>query len=440
MENRVASLPVDVPFTEPERQALAEAHLLDTGDPLSRFRDLFYLLPNRVYLDGNSLGLLSRPAERALLRALDAWKCLGIEGWTDAEPPWFFFAEDLGRLLAPLIGAQSNEVIVTNSTTVNLHQLLSTLYDPASTRKTILADALNFPSDLYALQSHLRLRGYDPTDCLRLVGSSDGYTLREEDLIEAMTEDVQIAMFPAVLYASGQLLDTERLTREAHRRGLRIGFDCSHSIGAVPHRFDLQEPDFAFWCGYKYLCGGPGAAGGIYLNRRHFGKAPGLSGWFGSMKSAQFSMSPELTPANDAGALQIGTPNILSMAPLQGMLELFQEAGIKELRERSLRLTEFLMQLVDRELTAFGVTICTPREATKRGGHVALRHPEAPRLCKALRAAGVIPDFRPPDTIRLAPVPLYTTFTDCVVAITRLRSILSQRHYETIDREQTLVP
>jgi kynureninase len=286
----------------------------------------------------------------------------------------------------------------------------------------------------------LRQRGPSLSTCLRLVGSSDGATLNEDDLIAAMTEDVQIALFPAVLYVSGQLLDTARLTREAHRRGLLIGFDCSHSIGAIPHRFDLEEPDFAFWCNYKYLCGGPGATGGLYLNRRHFGKIPGLAGWFGSKKTAQFAMSLEMTPADHAGALQIGTPNILSMAPLQGVLELFAEAGIENIRAKSLRLTEFLIRLVERELEEFGVTIGTPRETRQRGGHVAMRHPDASRLCRALRAAGVIPDFRPPDTIRLAPVPLYTTFSDCAVAIARLATILRDRRYEAIDIEPSLVP
>ena len=313
------------------------------------------------------------------------------------------------------MGAEAGQVIVTNSTTVNLHQLVATLYTPKPSRPKILADALNFPSDLYALQSQLRLRGLEP-DCRSRACPCPrtGMRLEEEDIVAHMTPDVQMAVLPAVVYTSGQLLDMAYLTEQAHRRGILIGFDCSHSIGAVPHQFDAYGVDFAFWCSYKYLNGGPGAAGGLYLNRRHFGRAPGLAGWFSSAKERQFDMTPALDAASGAGALQIGTPNILSMAPLQGALELFAQAGMENLRRKSLALTAFLMALIDRELSAFGVTILNPREEQRRGGHVAMQHPEAQRIGKALRARGVVPDFRPPNILRFAPAPLYTSFTDCV--------------------------
>ena len=239
-----------------------EARTLDAQDALAAFRQNFYTQPNVIYLDGNSLGLLSRQAEAALLRFVESWKTQAIDGWTSGESPWFYFAEELAALTAPLIGAEANEVIVTNSTTVNLHQLLATLYALDSDRPLVLADALNFPSDLYALQSQLRLRGLDPATHLVLVPGRDGL-LDEEDIVAAMSGQVQIALVPAVVYTSGQLLDIAYLTAEAHRRNILIGFDCSHSIGIVPHEFDAQDVDFAFWCSYKYLNGGPGASGGI---------------------------------------------------------------------------------------------------------------------------------------------------------------------------------
>lgn len=411
----------------------------DAGDGLSAFRALFYLQPGQIYLDGNSLGLLSKPAEAALLRVLEAWKTEGIGGWTEAVPPWFTLAEQLGAMTAPLLGAEPEAVIVTNSTTVNLHQLLATLFAPIHRRAKILADILNFPSDLYALHSHLRLRGLDPKTHLLLARSEDGWSLSEDAIVAQMTEEIQLAVLPAVLYHSGQLLDMARLTQEAHRRGIVIGFDCSHSIGAVPHKLDAWGVDFAFWCSYKYLNGGPGASGGLYLNRRHFGCAPGLAGWFGSVKERQFEMSPALQPAGGAGALQIGTPNILSMAPLLGALEMLAEAGIERLRAKSLALTDFLMALVETELGAWGFTFATPREPHRRGGHVALVHPEAVRLCKALRQAQVIPDFRPPHIVRLAPVPLTTSFLDCCEAVQRLKRILETRTYLEFAAERDLV-
>ena len=308
-------------------QAYAQAR--DAEDALAPFASLFYRQPGQIYLDGNSLGLLSKPAEAAVLRVLDQWKTLGIDGWTEASPAWFHLAEELGVLTAPLIGATADEVVVTNSTTVNLHQLLATLFQPSAARPYILADALAFPSDAYALQSHLRLRGLDPARHLVLAPSRDGFTLDEDDIIAAMTPSVQMAVLPAVIYAGGQLLDMAALTRAAHERAIIIGFDCSHSIGAVPHAFDEWGVDFAFWCGYKYLNGGPGASGGLYLNRRHFGRAPGLAGWFSSAKDRQFDMAGQLSAAAGAGALQIGTPNILSMAPLLGTLPMILDAGTR---------------------------------------------------------------------------------------------------------------
>ncbi len=423
----------------------------DAADPLAALRDQFYL-PNdanvHLYLDGNSLGLLSRPAEASLLAALESWKTQAIAGWTHGAPaPWFSFAETLAEKIAPLVGAHGpDEVIVSGTTTANLHQLLATLFRPAGLRTKIVTDALNFPSDRYALASHLRLRGLDPADHLVVVPSRDGRTLREEDLIEAMSApDVVLAVFPSVLYASGQLLDMERLTDCARRQGVLIGWDCSHSIGAVPHALSDWGADFAVWCHYKYLNAGPGAVGGLYVNRRHHAvnggacAAPGLAGWFGSEKARQFDMTDALAPAGDAGALQIGTPSILGMAPLAGALELHHRAGIERLREKSLRLTAYLRALVEARLSRFGVWVATPRANERRGGHLALVHPDADRLCRALRENGVVPDFRAPDVIRLAPVPLYNRFVDCFDAVARLETILVEKRHERLSAGREVV-
>jgi kynureninase len=417
-----------------------EALRLDADDELARFRDEFYLPQGQIYLDGNSLGLLSRRAEAAVLRVMREWKEFGVEGWTGGDPPWFYLAEALAANVAPLLGAEADEVIVANSTTVNLHQLLATLYEPRSPRTTILTDELIFPSDRYALQSQLALRGMDPDLNLKIVKSADGVTLDENEIVAAMTDDVQMVVLPTVIYTSGQLLDVAKLTCEAHRRGILVGFDCSHSIGAIPHQFDSCGVDFAFWCHYKYLNGGPGAPGGLYLHRRHFGRRPGLAGWFGCHKARQFDMSSILIPENNAGALQIGTPHILSMAPLQAALELQSEAGIDGLRMKSLRLTHFLREIVVNLLSEHDIVVVTPQEDNRRGGHIALRHSDAARLCRSLRALGVVPDYRPPDLMRLAPVPLYTRFIDCCDAIGRLKQVLVGKLYNSFDAERQLVP
>ena len=415
------------------------AHLLDNQDTLAGFRDRFYFLPGQIYLDGNSLGLLSVPAEAAVLRVLNEWKTLGVQGWTEAETPWFFLAEELGKQVAPLVGAHPEEVIVANSTTVNLHQLLATLFQPSGARTKLLTDTLSFPSDRYALDSHLRLRGLEPHTHLCLVPSSDGFTLSEAEIVEAMTEAIQLIVLPAVLFTSGQLLDMAWLTSEAHQRNILIGFDCSHSIGTIPHALSEWGVDFAFWCHYKYLNNGPGGTGGLYLNRRHFDKAPGLAGWFSSRKDRQFDMLPMLEPAFGAGALQIGTPNILSMAPLQGSLQLVAEAGLESIRQKSLALTSYLMALIEAELPDAGFAFANPREDARRGGHVALLHPEATRICKALKAAGVIPDFRPPNVVRLAPVALTTSYTECFQAVQILRQVMDNRDYLRYETGRGLV-
>lgn len=409
----------------------ARAAELDRADALARWREEFSLPPGAIYLDGNSLGLLPRRAEACARRVLDEWRTLGIAGWTEAQPAWVELAERIAAQLAPLVGAAADEVCVTGSTTGNLHQLLATLFTPTPGRNTILGDELNFPSDAHAIASHLRLRGLDPAQYFREVRSRDGRTLDEADIIAAFTPDVQLAVLPAVLYTSGQLLDVARLTREAHARGIVIGWDCSHSIGAVPHTLAAAGADFAFWCSYKYLNAGPGAVGGLYLHRRHHGRAPGLAGWWGVRMDRRFAMSHAHEAAADASALHVGTPHLLSLAPLQGSLELFAAAGgIAPLRAKSLALTAWLRECVDTLLVGTGVTIVTPREDHRRGGHLALAHPDAWRLCQALKAAGVVPDFRPPDLIRLAPAAFYTTFADCVEAVQRLREIFATRAHE----------
>lgn len=408
----------------------ADTRWQDATDPLREFRQLFSLAGDVIYLDGNSLGLLSVPAEQAVLRMLASWKSRAIEGWTQGAEPWFTLAEQLGARIAPLVGALPGEVIVANTTTVNLHQLLATLFSPQNGRQKILVDPLCFPSDLYAIQSHLRLRGLDPDSDLVVAPCRDNLLLEEDDLIAAMTAEIALAVLPAVAYQTGQLLDIPRLTRAAHARGLLIGFDCAHSIGSVPHMLHDWNVDFAFWCHYKYLNAGPGSIGGLSLHQRHFGRAPGLAGWFSSDKDRQFDMADRLTPALHAGALQIGTPCMLSMAPLIGSLEIFEQAGLERLRRKSLDLTDCLIALTDDRLSRYGFQVVTPRARARRGGHIALSHPEARRIALALKAVGVVPDFRPPAILRLAPVALYNSFSDCRGAVDRLTQIMESRAYE----------
>jgi kynureninase len=412
---------------------------LDNEDVLNKFRDEFYLQPNNIYMDGNSLGLLSKRAEKTLFESLEDWKTLGIDGWLEGNHPWFYLSEQLGELSAPLVGASKEEVIVTGSTTVNLHQLVATFYKPTGKRTKILADELNFPSDIYALQSQLKLKGYDPDEHLVRVKSRDGRLIEEDDIIAAMSDEIALIVLPTVLYRSGQLLDMERLTKEAHNRGILIGFDGCHSVGAIPHEFSKWDVDFAYWCNYKYLNSGPGGVGSLFVNKKHFDKVPGLAGWFGSSKDKQFDMEHSFTPAEHAGAYQIGTPHVFSIAPLLGSLEIFSEATIENVREKSLHSTAYMMYLIENELAGFGFKLGNPREDVRRGGHVCLEHEEAARICKALKANGVIPDFRSPNIIRLAPIALYNTYHDVWSVIQILKRIMEEKEYEKFENKRGVV-
>lgn len=405
----------------------AAARLRDAADPLAHFRDHFFVPPGTIYLDGNSLGLLCREAEEETLRALQQWKDLAIDGWLAADPPWFTLGEELGALTAPLLGAEPESVIVTGSTTVNQHALLATFYQPYGACRKIVATELDFPSDIYAIQSQLALHGGDLADDLVRVPSRDGRTIDEDDLIAALTDDVALAILPAVLYRSGQLLDIPRLAAAARERGILLGFDCAHSAGAIPHQFDAWGVDFAFWCSYKYLNAGPGATGGLYVNRKHWQTGPGLAGWWGSHKARQFDMRHQFERAASAGAWQISTPSLLATAPLRGALRLFHEAGLEALRARSLAQTAYLADLlIATGLTAspYGFAIGTPAAPEQRGGHLAVEHPEASRIARTLRARGIVPDFRAPNVIRLAPVPLYTTYHELWQTVQALRTII----------------
>jgi kynureninase len=406
---------------------------LDAGDPLARFRERFHIPAGTIYLDGNSLGLASREAEAALARAAAEWRDLAIGGWTTARPPWLERGEALGAAAAELVGAAPGDVVCTGTTTVNLHALVCAFYQPAAGRAKILADSLNFPSDLYALRGQIQSRGGDPARDLVLAGSRDGRTLDEEELIRLMSPDVALVLLPSVLYRSGQLLDVARLAAAARERGIPAGFDCSHSAGAVPHRFDDWGVDFAFWCSYKYLNGGPGSPAFLYVSRRHAGVRPLLAGWWGCDRARQFDMDPEFQPAAGAAGFQISTPGILSAAPLEGALALVREAGIARIREKSLRLTSFLMHLVDHLLPGdrYRVRIGSPREPARRGGHVALElGDDAWPVYQALKGRGVVPDFRPPDVIRVAPVALYNTFHEVWRTVQILQEILDNWEHQ----------
>ncbi|MBN2899643.1 MAG: kynureninase [Clostridia bacterium] len=411
-------------------KGLSFAKQLDDQDALKSFRDRFYLNDGEIYMDGNSLGLCSKDAEACLMRVLGEWKTLGINCWTQTQPSLFLYHDHLGAMMAPLINADPEEVTAHANTTLNIHTALGTFYEPTDKRYKILVDDINFPTDRHAIDGQLRLKGLDPEVCVKVVKSRDGKMICEADFIEAMTEDVALILLPSVLYRSGQLVDMKYITDEAHKRDIIVGWDLCHSIGAVPHDFKAINPDFAVWCTYKYLNGGPGSLAGLYINKKHLSKPSGLPGWHGNVKDRQFELNHKFEKAAHAGGWQSGTQSILSMAPLEGSLKMYAEAGMENIRSKSLHITAYMRFLIEERLTEYGFTIGSPTEDHLRGGHIALEHDDALRINEALKAARVVPDFRFPNVIRLAPAPLYIRYEDVYEMVERIVDIMKERKYE----------
>jgi kynureninase len=408
----------------------AAARMRDAESSLNGLRERFSVPEDGVYMDGNSLGLHGQDAAAALEHALSEWRELGIEGWTEADPPWFEYGERLGDRLAGILGANPGECVATNSTTVNIHTLVGGFLDAAD-GEDVVVNELDFPTDHYAIRAQMRARDIDPGEHLVVVESQDGRTIEVEDVAEAVNDDTAVVFMPSVLYRSGQLLDIPRLTELAHEHDAFAGFDLAHSVGVVPHDLHDAGVDFAVWCSYKYLNAGPGAIGGLYVHESNFDLPPALPGWWGHENETQFEMRAEFTPASGADAWQIGTVPVFAAAPLFGTLDVTEAAGIDSLRERSVNLTDYLIRLVNNRLPE--CTIGTPIDAERRGGHVAIEHPDAEALSRTLRDRGVVVDYRPSNVVRVAPSPYYVTFEDVWLAVDELRNALDSGSYADVE-------
>ncbi|MTK12791.1 MAG: kynureninase [Clostridiaceae bacterium] len=421
------------------KDGLEFAKELDKLDKLHNIRDRFYQNEGEIYMDGNSLGLSSKDAEESLLNVFNVWRKEGIKIWGVEDGRYFNFPKNLAEKLKNLINADANEIIVMGSTTSNIHQGLATFYKPKKERYKIIVDELNFPTDIYAVKSMINLKGYNVEDALIEIKSRDGRTICEEDIISKMEDDVALILLPSVLYRSAQLLDMELITSEAHKRGIVIGWDLCHSMGSVPHDFKKIDPDFAVWCSYKYLNAGPGTTAGMYINKKHFNKSTGLRGWFGCKDESQFLMSHDFDQDKDANGWLLGTHNMFSMAPLDGVLNIFNEVGMESIRAKSLHITAYLMYLIDNKLSKYGYSIGNPREDHRRGGHVCLEHDEAYRISLALRDNNVIPDYREPNVIRLAPIALYTSYEEVYNLVEILEKIVKDKEFENYSLKRVTV-
>ena len=398
----------------------------DRADGLAKLRDAFRI-PTRadgteqVYLCGHSLGLQPKAVASIVQEELESWARRAVDGHFESARPWLNYHERFAPSLARLVGAQPLEVVAMNTLTVNLHLMLATFYRPTRERSKILIEKHAFSSDLYAVASQVRLHGFDPaTAVLEIAPRAGEEAVRTEDvlaLIEREGAQIATVMLPGVQYLNGQRFDLQAIAQQARRAGCRVGFDLAHAIGNVPLELHDSGADFAVWCHYKYLNAGPGAIAGCFVHERHARDSDlvRLAGWWGHDKSSRFQMPHDFRPLPGAEGWQISNLPILAAAPLLASLPLFDAAGLPALRAKSLTLTGYLESLL-RAQVADAVTILTPSDPEARGCQLSLRlrrsPAEAHKVFDALAAAGFTGDWREPDVIRVAPVPLYNTFVE----------------------------
>jgi kynureninase len=406
---------------------------LDAGDDLSRFRDEF-VVPETdlIYLDGNSLGRLPRRTAQHLETAVsEGWGRDLIRGWNAG---WYDAPSRIGDRIGQLIGAGSGQVVVSDSTSVNLFKLVMAALSLQPGRERIVSDVLNFPSDLYILQGCVHRLGNRHR--LRLVSSDDGITVDLPALLRAIDERTALVTLSHVTFKSGFMHDAAAVTARAREAGALVLWDLSHSVGVVPIDLDGWGADMAVGCCYKYLNGGPGAPAFLYIRRewQERVRSP-IWGWFGQRSPFSFDLYYE--PADGISRFLAGTPPMLSLIALEPALDLTLDAGIKRIRRKSIALTSYLVYLVDTVLAPLGFTLGTPRDAACRGSHVSIRHPEAYRINQALiEEMQVLPDFREPDNIRLGLAPLYTSFSDAWEAVDRMRRVMIEGRYRRYRQER----
>ncbi|PSK90336.1 kynureninase [Taibaiella chishuiensis] len=394
----------------------------DDIDILFSFRERFHIPQHEgqdcIYLCGNSLGLQPKSTAYLFEKELADWAKWGVEGHFNAERPWFSYHQQFSPSLARIVGAQKEEVVAMNTLTVNLHLLLLSFYKPSGSRYKIIMEAGAFPSDQYAIETQVRMYGHNPDDAIIELSPREGeHCLRDEDILQAIEEageSVACVMMGAVNYYTGQYYDLKSITEAAHRIGAIAGFDLAHAMGNIPLQLHDWKVDFACWCSYKYLNSGPGGVGGIFVHEKH-GNNPEvfrLAGWWGNDESTRFKMKKGFIPAKGAASWQMSNAPVFNMVGHRASLDIFDKTNMRDLRAKSKRMTAYLEFLLQ-QLNHLSFTIITPSEPERRGAQLSLLfHDKGREAFDALTNQGVIADWREPNVIRVAPVPLYNSFED----------------------------
>ncbi|MEO5684409.1 MAG: kynureninase [Chitinophagaceae bacterium] len=398
------------------------AENLDKKDPLKKFRKQFYFPQHKgkkaIYFCGNSLGLQPRQTAKAIKQELKDWKTMAIGGYTGAKHPWLYYHENFKQTLSQVMGCRQDEVTVMNALTVNLHLLLLSFYKPAGDRYKIIMEAGAFPSDQYAVETQVKFYGYDPkTAIIEITPRKGEKTLRTGDILQTIAdnkESLALVLLGGINYYTGQLYDIKSITAAAQQAGAIAGYDLAHVAGNVPMELHKWNADFAVWCSYKYLNAGPGAVSGIFINAKHANnKRTGrLGGWWGNAEKTRFKMEKGFKPKAGVDGWQLSTAQVFNMVALKASLELFENAGIKNLRKKSIQLTGYLEFLL-KQLSHVKFEIITPADPLQRGAQLSLFFKEnAKAIHQQLTANGVIVDYREPGVIRVAPAPLYNSFKE----------------------------
>lgn len=417
------------------QNSLEFAEKLDHNDELKQFRNEFHIPQkengeDKIYLCGNSLGLQAKQTQEYIQKELDDWADLGVDGHTDAEHAWKPYHEFLTAAMAKIVGAKPQEVVVMNTLTTNLHLMMVSFYQPTQKRHKIIIESDAFPSDKYAVESQIKHHGFDPADSLILWKPRDGENLcRYEDLeqlLKTHQDEVALIMIGSTNYYTGQSFDLQKITKLGHQNNTKVGFDLAHGAGNIQPNLHNSGADFAVWCTYKYLNSGPGSLGGCFVHEHHANnpELTRFAGWWGHDKATRFNMRQDFSPIPGAEGWQLSNPPILSMAAIRASLDIFDRAGFDKLLQKSEQITGFLEFLVN-DLKDDKITIITPENPKERGCQLSFQIKDADKsLFDKLTDAGVVADWREPDVIRIAPTPLYNSYTDVYQFIQILKSLL----------------
>jgi kynureninase len=402
--------------------SLETALKLDQQDELRKYKSAFHFPKHDgkevIYFCGNSLGLQPKNVEAAMLNELKSWKELAVHGYFNGDDPWLYYQEYVKPSLAKIVGANEDEITVMNALTVNLHLMLLSFYKPTKQRFKVMMEAGAFPSDQYAVETQLKHYGLNPDDCIIEIAPRTGErTLRTEDILAKINEhknELALVIFGGINYYTGQFFDIEAITKAAHEAGAIAGWDLAHVAGNIPLQLHDWKVDFAVWCSYKYLNAGPGAAGGVFVNEIHLTDQTKnrFAGWWGNDEKTRFKMEKGFIPKTTASAWNISTAQVFNTVALKASLKLFDEAGIENLRKKSIQLTNYLEFLL-KQLKNIEFEIITPVNENERGAQLSLFFKERGKdIHNKITESGIVTDYREPGVIRLTPAPFYCSFED----------------------------